>query len=802
MGQKLEKQSEKESLDNSDCSEQSGETRLLTAEENECKDNGSFVPTQSTSEIDASDLVTWQAREHAVTLAHTDPQIGQPIRHVGQKEHPLNTKGEWMGGDRESTSVTPTAGVSKTVRSSKEPRQILELLTNNKQRSNTKTVACSEATAMEEQGNGNKSQVGRNRSDPETGIQSPTASCNPANEEDFVVLERDETWMSSEDPQTSTTIDTGEDTWAPCDDDAPSQPSRNAGPERNNEKKRSGQAPADSVPTGAAQAFFKGGMDRYLAEAESNECWLQGCTQVGAAETGQVRSRMGPEDMSTQNSSELVKRTVKSTGDLERTAEEQGQLFLQEESRLEKGELNLSGSTNQGNPQKTPVDQFHQTKFAGVVSKRAKEVATGFGTTKEPGQIPCKAVDFKSPKAQARRSEAPQPHDKQSDMTQCVRLPAIEAIEACEEQFANLRKERNHVFFTAVITPPPATHLLPERDTPRATQHNTNVGSSQTQSMPREKPKVKGPPPPVPKKPKNPFIRLKTAQLMSTDVQRRGKDYLRSEERVRRRHTIDFNKNLPYGSATNQDMCLLWDERGSHTAPTNVRPLSADLSPWEHLALAHMDDRYGDMIDFDYCVRMAKLSPDEQPENLDMLQKRILLERRSRYKRSPPPVAKNPLNPFASSEMLYLAEGTSDDRIQRATTPSSNEEIKADFPPERVRSHRDAEDGNEVGSYKPVAELVKERNQLQRHQSLKRPEGAKVHVRVAEQNQSVKVSQMKNTFDVPKKSKERPQELQPSPKKGAFQWPVSARMYSMFPLQNCQSEKGGLSVQKKSHLII
>ncbi|XP_019937575.2 coronin-1C-A isoform X2 [Paralichthys olivaceus] len=322
------------------------------------------------------------------------------------------------------------------------------------------------------------------------------------------------------------------------------------------------------------------------------------------------------------------------------------------------------------------------------------------------------------------------------------------------------------------------------------TQIDTSVANSQMptscnskdESVPKEKLKVKGPPPPVPKKPKNPMIKLKTAQLMSTDVQRRNKAHLNSEERVKRRHTFHFNKDFPGNAPTNQDMCLLWDERGPYIVPTNMRRLSVDLEPCQHLL--HMDDQYSDMIDYNYCARMANLSPDRELQNLDMTQRRISIGRRSSYNSSPPPVAKKPSNPFTSTE---IPEVMSDMEIHRPRPACSRRrEIYPEPLSERVNtqvsndSHanysyrkdvtvhggdRDAAYDSEVGSYKPVSEIVKEANQMQRHQGRVKPEGVKAEVRVAEQGPSVKVSQIKNAFDVPKKSKERPPEVQPPPKK-------------------------------------
>ncbi|KAM9306766.1 coronin-1C isoform 1-T1 [Pholidichthys leucotaenia] len=290
-------------------------------------------------------------------------------------------------------------------------------------------------------------------------------------------------------------------------------------------------------------------------------------------------------------------------------------------------------------------------------------------------------------------------------------------------------------------------------------------------------PKVKGPPPPVPKKPKNPFIKLKTAQLMSTDIPRRGKDHLRSEEKVKRRHTFHFNKDLPRGTQKNQDMYPLWDERGAYVVPANIRRLSADLGPWDSLSLERMDNQYGDMIDFDYCVRVANLSPDEDTQDLDMLQRKLFLERRTRCKWSPPAVAKKPHNPSTSMETPHIPEAPADKNIQMPSADLPLEKVhnqisKDDRSDSSGQDHRrdwcverEPRNSSEVDSYKPVARIIRETNQIQKIQGRVQLEGPKTQVLLSEQNPSVKVSQMKNAFDIQKKAKERVAEVQPPLKK-------------------------------------
>ncbi|XP_070706618.1 uncharacterized protein [Pempheris klunzingeri] len=850
MGQKLEKLSEKdeESLDSSDWSGQTGETEQSeTPEQDESRDqdDGSFATPQSTGRIKGIS-VGGPATGHAVTSAHANPQTGQPIKPLGQQEHLLNTRGESVGGDRESRSVTQTAEESKTVVSPKGTRQTFK----KKRGFETKAVAFSGTTAMEEQENRKKSELSRSKVGPDTQTRSLKPSCDLTNEEDFVVLEKDETWTSCdqenniafgnrikrENHQSSFKRRVGEDASASCGDDDLPQAFTNTPQEKAAEKKSRRTSDTLSATTESVEAraksstaaCFEREMGQHLAEVTGSRCRLKGVGHVGAADTettgrgkaergqnmndqskGQVSTK---EHLSTRNSGS-VKRFRENASNLENMLDEPVQLIMQEEQNwepcLEKVEPSLRESESEDTEshksgftaQKT-VDQTHQSRFAGAVSKRAKAGTLSLPNKKEDSKVFCNAAESHPLKAPGSEITLQQDNPsftlEQCNLIPCPPLPGDAGGDGRTE-IASLKRESELVCFSAVITSPPVAHLLPKRDASTATQPGTCMMNSQMapdaapasrdsedKSVPKEKPRVKGPPPPVAKKPKNPFIKLKTAQLMSTDVQRRGKDHLRSEERVKRRHTFHFNKDLPWNTPTNQDMCLLWDERGTYTVPTNIRPLSVDLSPWEHLSFGHMDDRYGDMIDFDYCVRMANLPPGEEPQNLDMLQRRVFLERRSRYKSSPPSVPKKTQNPFASTETLHIPEVTDDEFPKPKPPCSGKQEIYPELRSEKVgtqvskdnrcsygdrkdmteySSGRDAGNGSEVGSYKPVAEIIKEANQMQKHQGRVKPEGPKAQVRVAEQSPSVKVSQMKNAFDVPKKSKERPPEVQPPPKK-------------------------------------
>lgn len=808
MGQKLERLSEKdeESQENSDCSEQTAETQHSQTTEQD-----DLMTPYTTGAISG------HAGEHMVRSACTVPQTGQPIRPLGQQEHPLDTRKQQMGGESEGWSVTRTVEGSKSALSAKETRHIL----NTKQGYKSTAVAFSRTAAMDEHGNGKKSEFGYSKLGPDSQIRRLTNPCNPTDEEEFVVLERDEAWASSEEnnitfgnrintenPQSSIRKRVEEDASVSHSDGNRPQPTTNEPEDTDDKQSRIkcdtlSEAHAESSPT----ACFEREMGQHLAELTGSRCQLKGVSHDRAAHTEtarrgeaereqnmndhskeQMRVNITKEHLSMHNDSRLVKRFRESSGDME--------------NMHDRADITL---------QTQQADQSHQSRFAGAVSKRAKAGVTGTTSGKSNNKTEDDQAFSHSLKAKPYDSEIQLQDDHSSslepwDLIPCLSVPENEGCDG-KTQSAALKRESGLVCFSPVITIPPLTHLLPTEDTSEAKQLKTRVINlqmapdaascdSKEDSKKKEMPKVRGPPPPVPKKPKNPLIKLKTAQLMSTDVKRRGKDNLHSEERVKRRHTFDFNKVLPRNIPANQDMCLLWDERGTYTVPTNVRRLSVGLHPWEHLSLKHMDDQYGDMIDFDYCERMEKQSADDEPPNLDMLQRRVFLERRSRYKGSPPPVAKKPSNPFASTETVRAAEVTSDKETVKPVCSGKREiypellskkkvctqvSNHANYGNRKDMTHhnkvRDAGSGSEVDSYKPVAEIVKETNQ--KHLGRAKSEGAKAQVQMTEQ--SVNVSHIKTTFDVLKKSKDRPRDVQlPSkkgethhwyPLKGATVWP-------------------------------
>ncbi|XP_068190231.1 uncharacterized protein [Antennarius striatus] len=686
---------------------------------------------------------------------------------------------------------------------------------------------------MDEQDIGKKLKCGPSNSGNVVQTRSPADPCNPTDEEDFVVFKEDEICMSTygdnsfefgskkatDNHQTPSRHSSERDCSVSYSDHNVRHASRNSprekGPHKTSrELSDTRSATSDNVEEHSRSlptACFEREMGQHLAEVTSSRCRLKGVSYVGAPHTettGRGRAerkqsmnehnRQVSLNMDKENNSGSGKRFRKNienmVGDtvqlLEKSREETN-FKSNWEASLEKVDPSSTESDiedrdrhSSGFVEEVDVDQSNQRRLAVAVAKKAKESALTECAKKEYSEMFSKVVDSRLPKAPC------------SDMQQLKDSP-LWSLEQChfdpcgpmsgyEEriQVASLKKESGLVCFSAVISSPPVTHWLPKKDTVAKGLSQGEINSSpdttppscnaKDESMPKEKPKGKGPPPPVPKKPKNPFIKLKTAQLMSTDVQRRVKDRLRSEKGVKRRHTFHFNKDPPSNTPINQDMCLLWDETGTYSLPTNKRPLSVDFSPLEHLLPGQMDGRYGHVIDFDYCVRMAKLSHQEELMNLDMLQRKEFLERRSRFKGSPPPVSKKPQNPFASMETLRIPEVIPDNEKQ---SPKSPHLVKRETHPKlqsrRVspqdsidnRSIADTGSGSEVGSFKPVSVIIKEKNQVQRHQGQVKAEGPKGQFRTAEQGPTMKVSQMKNTFDPPKKSRETLPEVQRSPKK-------------------------------------
>lgn len=731
MGQKLSERLSEKDHESHDTSDGSAETVVTD------QDNGSFARPESfggISGISVSRPLTGHRAEPTVTSARTDTQTGQPIGPLCQQEHRPNTKEKQVGGDWRSRTVTGAARGSNPVQT--QSRAEIRQVQQKQQESRGNAVVVSRTTAMEEPGIGLKSETS-SRFGAETKTKDP---CVHVTQDDFVVLEKDQPWTSSDGENESdnrrrtenlrslTERRIKEDTSAACDDENlqttfRKEPQDNAPWRQRRRTATTGSAMNDGVGAragGSPTACSQSERVRHLAEVTAgSRC------QLKAAVHAKTTGRGEPDGERTVNGRSM-----------EEVSSQQGKSNVDLENRLYH-EVSSDPQTREGLEilgQKPQVDPLCLNRFAGAVSKRAK---AGINSS-----IKRESEQEAESQSTCNRTEVPD--------------NSLSVSESCDENIQTVGLNNPS---DSVVKPQPSAQLMPEEDT-----------ATDSESVPREQARVKGPPPPVPKKPKNPLIKLRTAKLQSTEVHRRSREQQRSEEKAKRRHTFHFNKDFPWNASTNQDMCTLWDERGPCIAPADVRRLSGDIN--RRLSLQRMDDKFATMIDYDYCERMAQLSPDKEFENLDMLQRRIFFERRCRGQNLTPAVTKNPQTPDTSTET------PSDVKTQRpkptalekrdANSESLAEKVCRNARADVTQRSSDKDPGfsDDMDSYKPVAEIVRKTNQTQKPQGRAKPEGVGTEVRGPEQGSSVKVSQMKSTFDVQKKSKERPPAVQPPPKKG------------------------------------
>ncbi|XP_038149675.1 uncharacterized protein LOC119789010 [Cyprinodon tularosa] len=263
MGQKLERVSEKdeESLDNSECSEKTADTRLSKVAE---QDDGRHQEDDSSafSRLSIGGIRGINLGKLAVISSRTDPQSGQPISGQSQKEHLLNSRGEWVFPGRGAVSGTVA-----------EPKRTLSFkktqTSNKKQGSEQGAAAWTGTAAMDEP---------ENQNFPETdSSKSSTTSCRPPTEEDFVVLERDEKWMSNESNTAGhhSKPRGEEDGSESCSDSKLSQPSRVT------------QEKSNDVVHGKSSHRYSLGTEtgRDLAQVTGSRCQLKGASCVQAAQS-------------------------------------------------------------------------------------------------------------------------------------------------------------------------------------------------------------------------------------------------------------------------------------------------------------------------------------------------------------------------------------------------------------------------------------------------------------------------------------------------------------------------------------
>ncbi|KAG1959000.1 coronin-6 [Pimephales promelas] len=339
-------------------------------------------------------------------------------------------------------------------------------------------------------------------------------------------------------------------------------------------------------------------------------------------------------------------------------------------------------------------------------------------------------------------------------------------------QMASLKREKEPLYFTAVITPPLQIHTFPDQEARKSSDishmyvPNTEIQSMIPDVLPTDaqtenKPKIKGPPPPVPKKPKNPFkkaVGRKESASHSIDEPSKYLHLLLKNIKMGRRQEAlqDFNAHascldmLPYYVEPPSYMCM------------SIEPEAADI-PRYYLA-PHVEIVAPD------CDNLIETVDDRELNEMDMSQLRPLLKKRAKIKGPPPPVPKKPQNPFAKTDTKKI-QASKDSVLENMEHPLKydrrdsenmmdieNEEdskptaIPIKYPNAACRipsSDSSASEENEVSRYRPVSELIRDNNTIQKkdvHHSRTNIMEARSEMGMGSKTQ--KVLQMKTAFHV------------------------------------------------------
>ncbi|MCI4394485.1 hypothetical protein PGIGA_G00169250 [Pangasianodon gigas] len=204
---------------------------------------------------------------------------------------------------------------------------------------------------------------------------------------------------------------------------------------------------------------------------------------------------------------------------------------------------------------------------------------------------------------------------------------------------ASLIQEKDPSYFTAIITPPDQIDILSVPETKM-------ISDSLVRDTPKQKSaKSKGPPPPVPKKPKNPFGKDVAHAI---DMPRPYSELLQKNIKKGRREsalhyvTEDFDKSPP-------DLDMLSFCPGTLDSPSYMCvPGGFDPGFQPEVDVPAIYSDLDDMEDIDLWTKMVDILPE--PGGLDISQIRHILEKKAKMKGPPPPVPKKPLNPFVAIE--------------------------------------------------------------------------------------------------------------------------------------------------------
>ncbi|KAI5608235.1 hypothetical protein C0J50_6904 [Silurus asotus] len=224
----------------------------------------------------------------------------------------------------------------------------------------------------------------------------------------------------------------------------------------------------------------------------------------------------------------------------------------------------------------------------------------------------------------------------------------------------SLEQEKDPTYPTAVNTAPVQIHILPVSVIPSMSSDSLVTDTENEKSV-----KNKGPPPPVLKKPKNPFD---SGVVHAMDKPRTYSEFLQNNIKLGRRETAlqyvldDFDE---YTSDLDT-LSICPDTLGSPSYMCITGGTDTDSQPENP---TNYSDLYGKEMDL--WTETVDILPE--PGGLDISQIRHVLEKKARMKGSPPPVPKKPLNPFVVIER--------DDILPNSVTADSFRYENCDYKP-------------------------------------------------------------------------------------------------------------------------
>uniref|UniRef100_A0A8B9KRV1 Coronin n=1 Tax=Astyanax mexicanus TaxID=7994 RepID=A0A8B9KRV1_ASTMX len=287
-------------------------------------------------------------------------------------------------------------------------------------------------------------------------------------------------------------------------------------------------------------------------------------------------------------------------------------------------------------------------------------------------------------------------------------------------------------------------------------------------------PKMKGPPPPVRKKPKNPFRNDVAAENPDgVEKPRQYSELLLQNIKVARRDaalespTEDFHKLSP--NLDMLDFCT-----GKPVSPTCM----CILRGYDPEALPpRYPDSYGEKVspDLDFWTKMVDIPCEKEPDTLDTSKMRKMLQKKAKRKGPPPPVPKKPAAPFTPTEIekvlpitdtIYPEDVVSDLKSEKVYyKPYLGKNMAEDEFEQPLVSNRDVlavddalsselcdVDGNGFSRYRPVSELIRETNQLREKRTHQSSRTNPTESMTAARRQPIKLLQKTQTADDKKPS--------------------------------------------------